>query len=42
MILAIFDLQVAHTLPPKFQVSWHFGSEEIFKMAAMEAIWDFR
>ena len=45
-ILAIFDLQVTPMLPSKFGVNWPFGSGEeaknIFKMAAMAAILDFR
>ena len=28
IILAIFDLQVIPMLPTKFQVNWHFCSEE--------------
>ena len=30
-ILAIFDIQVAPTLPTKIRVSWHFGSGEEFQ-----------
>ena len=41
-ILAIFDLQVIPMLPSKLGVNWPFGSGEIFKMAAMAVILDFR
>ena len=44
-ILAIFYLQVTPMSPTKFGVNWPFGAGEIakqiFKMAAMVAIWDF-
>ena len=41
---AIFDQQVPQILPTKFQVIWKFssgGSKQIFKLAAIVAIFDF-
>ena len=37
--LAIFDLQVTQILPTKFQVDWHFGSEEVQNKTFMMPFW---